>query len=94
MIIGVCTLELQIYGSASLKQKRQVVQSVLDRVRNEFNVSTAEVDHQDSWQLATLAFACVASEGGYVQGLLQRVVDFVDSKRFNLVLLDYHIELF
>ena len=94
MVIGVCTLELRVYGSASLKEKRQVVQSVLDRVRNEFNVSTAEVEHQDSWQLSTLAFSCVGADGGYVQGLLQRVVDFVDSRRFDLVLLDYQIELF
>ena len=94
MVIGVCTLELRVYGSGSLKEKRQVLQSVLDRVRNEFNVSTAEVEHQDSWQLSTLAFSCVGSDGGYVQGLLQRVVDFVDSRRFNVVLLDYQIELF
>ena len=93
MVIGICTIDLQVPESQSLKQKRQVIRSVVARVRNEFNVSVAEVDHQDSWQLATLAVACVSSDAGYVYGLLERVVHYIDSHRFDLVLLDYETEL-
>lgn len=93
MVIGVLTLELQVPDSASLKQKRQVVRSVVARLRNEFNVSVAEVDHLDSWQLATLAVACVSNDGGYAQGLMERVARFVDQGPFDLVLLDYETEL-
>ncbi|MCD6518887.1 MAG: DUF503 domain-containing protein [Anaerolineae bacterium] len=94
MVVGLCTIELQIPESASLKRKRQVLRSVMARVRNEFNVSVAEVDHQDSWQLATLAVACVSSDAGYAHGLLERVVRYIERGHFDLVLLDYETELF
>jgi uncharacterized protein YlxP (DUF503 family) len=93
MVVGICTLSLRIAGSHSLKDKRQVLRSVEARVRNQFNVSIAEVDNQDSWQLATLALACVSSDRAYAHGLLERVVQFVDSGRFDLELLDYEMEL-
>ena len=93
MVIGSLTIELQIPESGSLKQKRQVIRSVLERVRQQFNVSIAEVDHQDSWQLATLAVVCVSGDMAYVQGLMQRVIDFIEGNRFDLILLDYHTEL-
>ncbi len=93
MVIGVCSLELQIPSSVSLKDKRRVIRSVVARVHQEFNVSAAEVDHQDSWQLATLAVACVSSDTAYVQGLLERVVRFVETSHRDLVLLEYETEL-
>jgi len=93
MVIGVCTIELQVPGSASLKDKRRIVKSVIARVRNTYNVSIAEVDHQDSWQLATLAVACVATDPGYAHGLLERVVSSLEEGRQGLVLLNYETEL-
>ncbi|MBN1399748.1 MAG: DUF503 domain-containing protein [Anaerolineae bacterium] len=92
MVVGICTLSLRIAGSRSLKDKRQVLRSIQAKVRNQFNVSIAEVDNQDSWQLATLALACVSSDRGYAHALLERVVQFVDSGRFDLELLDYETE--
>ena len=53
--IGVLTLELRIESSHSLKEKRHVVQSLKDRLRHKFNVSVAEIAHQDLWQRATIA---------------------------------------
>ena len=92
MVVGLCTLDIQVPESGSLKQKRQTVRSVIARVRNEFNVSIAEIDHQDSWQLATLAVACVSSDKQYAQGLLERVVNYIENGHFDLVLLDYQTE--
>ena len=91
MVVGVCTIELQVPSSQSLKDKRQVLRSVKARVRNEFNVAIAEVDHLDSWQLATLGVSCVSSEKAHAQGLLQRVVGHIEG-RFEVVLLDYEVE--
>jgi len=93
MVVGVCTIDVQIPASSSLKHKRRVIRSVVARVRNEFNASIAEVGHQDSWQLATLAVACVSSDAAYAHGLLERVVRFIDNKRFELVLLAYETEM-
>jgi len=93
MVIGACTIALQIPGCVSLKQKRQVLKSVMARVRNEFNVSIAEVGHQDNWQLATLGVVCVSTEAGYVHGLLEHVVHAIENGHFDLILLDYETEL-
>lgn len=93
MIIGVCTIQLQVPASASLKDKRSAIKSFTARVRNAFNVSIAEVGHQDSWQLTTLAVACVATDAEYAHGLLQQVVRTVENGRYELVLLDYEIEM-
>ncbi|MDO8357540.1 MAG: DUF503 domain-containing protein [Nitrospirota bacterium] len=63
IIVGLCTVELFIPGSQSLKDKRQVLLSLKDRLREKFNLSVAEVDGQDLWQKAVLGLACVAKKG-------------------------------
>jgi uncharacterized protein len=93
MIIGLLTIDLQIPASGSLKDKRQVVRSLAQRIRQGYNVSVAEVDHLNSWQLATLAVTCVSNDTAVVQKVMQNVVDFVENQRLDLVLLDYQTEL-
>jgi len=85
-------MDLQLPGSLSLKDKRRVLQALMARIRNEFSVSVAEVDHQDSWQLSTLAVAAVSSDEGCLHTLLQRVAHMVEGMHLDLVLLDYAIE--
>ena len=91
-IVGLCTIDLQVPSSQSLKDKRQIIKSIKARIGNEFNVSIAETDHLSSWQLATLSVTCVSSQKAYVEGMLQRIVDAV-SRCPDLVLLDYEVEL-
>ncbi len=67
-------VEIRIPTSQSLKDRRQVVRSVLDGVRQRFGVSAAEVGGQDTWQRATLGFAVVASEAR----IAEEIVDAVD----------------
>jgi uncharacterized protein len=93
MIIGLLTIDIQIPASGSLKDKRQVVRSLVQRIRQGYNVSVAEVDHLNSWQLATLAVTCVSNDTAVVQKVMQNVVDFVENQRLDLVLLDYQTEL-
>jgi uncharacterized protein len=93
MVVGVCTVELQVPDANSLKEKRGVLQSAIRRVRIKFNVSIAEVGHQDSWQLATVAVACVSTSASYAHGLLEKVVAELETGRQGLVLLNYETEL-
>ncbi len=93
MVVGVCTLELEIPASHSLKDKRHVVKSLTARVRRAFNVSIAEVDSLDAWQHATLGIVCVSSDVNYVRGLLEKVIDNVERYRMDAVIADYSIEL-
>ncbi len=93
MVIGVCTLELNIPAAASLKDKRQVVKSLIARLRNEFNVAVAEVDKLDSWQSAVVGVVTVSSDPEYAHGLLSRVALWIERSRLDCDLVDYEIEL-
>ena len=71
--IGVLTLDLHIEHSHSLKDKRQVIRSLKDRLRAKFNVATAEIDHQDSWQRAVIGVITLSSDRLRVEQVLQSV---------------------
>lgn len=79
MLVGVCTVELWIPESQSLKDKRQVLHSVKDRLRGKFNLSIAEVDGQDLWQKAVLGMACVANDGSHVEQVLEQALNVIKS---------------
>ena len=80
MVVGILTLEIYIPASLSLKDKRKVVKSVLERVRKRFNVSAAETGYQEKWQRAVLAVALVSEKKSFVESSLQKVFDFLDSE--------------
>jgi uncharacterized protein YlxP (DUF503 family) len=71
--VGVLVLELEIFGARSLKEKRLVLKSLLDRLPNRFNVAVAETRHQDLWQRAEIAVATVGSSRAVVEAVLDRV---------------------
>ncbi|MGQ0665911.1 MAG: DUF503 domain-containing protein [Nitrospiraceae bacterium] len=79
MIVGVCTVELFIAESRSLKDKRQVLHSLRDRLQGKFNLSIAEVDGHDLWQKAVLGMACVANERGHVNQVLDQALNLIRS---------------
>jgi len=93
MHIGVCTIELRLPENHSLKGKRSVIKSISTRVSREFNVSIAEVEAQDVWQKAVLGVSCVSSSADYAHGQLERVVQWIETNRPDVLLLDYSIEL-
>jgi uncharacterized protein len=72
-VIAVLTLELHIEHSHSLKDKRQVVKSLKDRLRERFNVSVAEIDGLESWQRSVVAAVTVSSDRTYAEQVLQAV---------------------
>jgi uncharacterized protein YlxP (DUF503 family) len=72
MVVGVLRLTLYIHGAASLKDKRQVLRKVLDRLRSRFNVSVAEVGDNDVWQRAVVGICAVANEHSFVNEVLDK----------------------
>jgi uncharacterized protein YlxP (DUF503 family) len=80
MFIGVLTLELHIHEANSLKEKRMVVNSVLDRIRARFNVSAAQIDHHDLWNRATLAVAVVSNDQVTANRVLNHVRDLAETE--------------
>lgn len=80
MVVGSLRIELHVPASGSLKAKRAELRPILDGVRHRFRVAAAEVDHQDTWQRATLGFAAVSSSPGQVVDVLDEVERFVWSR--------------
>jgi uncharacterized protein YlxP (DUF503 family) len=77
MVVGAARVELHVHGSQSLKEKRGVVRSITQRVRNRFNVSVAEVGGQDTWQIAVLGLAVAANEAPAARRKLEQAIDFI-----------------
>jgi uncharacterized protein YlxP (DUF503 family) len=73
MPIAFLTIELRIEAAHSLKDRRQVLRSVKDRLRARFNVSVAELDPDDAWQRATIGVAAISSSRDYLDGLMKNV---------------------
>ncbi len=93
MVVGLLQVELWIPENGSLKGKRQVVKSLIARLRNSYNVSAAEIGEQDVWQRAVLGIACVSSSREYVHSTLMKVVNSIDSWRLDAEIVDYQIEI-
>ena len=93
MNVGICRIRFRLPENLSLKGKRRVLKSITTRVGNKFNVSVAEVDDQDLWQLATLGISCVSNNKRHANQVLSRVVDFITDSRFEIEILDYEIEI-
>ena len=77
MIVGVCTVELFLSDSRSLKDKRQILLSLKDRLRAKLNLSVAEIDGQDLWQKAVLGLACVANETRHCNQVLDQAINLI-----------------
>lgn len=78
MIVGTAEITLYAPWVHSLKEKRMVVKSILDKVQNRFNVSAAETDMQDVHQTAVLGFACVAGTVSQADSITDHVLDFIE----------------
>jgi uncharacterized protein YlxP (DUF503 family) len=79
MVIGALQVDLFIGGAASLKDKRMVLRSLKDRIRQTFNVAIAEVDDNDKWQAAVLGIVTVSNDKEHANAMLSKVVNFIES---------------
>jgi uncharacterized protein YlxP (DUF503 family) len=73
MPIGLLTLEIHIADAQSLKDKRQVLRSLKDRLRSHFNVAVAELDHQDVWQRSRVGVVSISNDGKHLEESLSAV---------------------
>ena len=92
MIVGLLSVRLRIPESQSLKDKRQVVKSLIARIRNKFNVSASEIGGNDLWQEAVLGMACVGNEKRFINQVLDKILDHIRSVP-TVDLVDFQIEI-
>lgn len=93
MVIGVCRVTLHLPASHSLKDKRQVVRSLLARLRNRFDLAVAEVDDQDRWQIATLGLACVSSSAAVADEVLGQALEYIENVRLDALVTEVAREI-
>ncbi len=93
MVIGVCEITLHLSECHSLKEKRQIVKSILARVRNQFEVAIAEVDENDRWQIAILGITCVSNSSPLASEVLERVRHYIEESRPDIVLSNIESEV-
>lgn len=94
MNIGVCQIELRLPENHSLKGKRQVIKSIIARLQNNYNVSVAEVDNQELWQIATLGISCVSNHRRHADEILANVIRFIIQNYPDLEIVSSEVEVF
>ena len=78
MPVGLLTLELHIPDAQSLKDKRQVLRSLKDKLRRDFNVAVAELEHHDTWQRSVIGVVTLSNDEKHLREVLQKVLDEAD----------------
>jgi len=86
MVIGAGIIDVYIFDSRSLKTKRGILQRIIKRTRNRFNVSIAEVGENDSWKKGRIGFSVVGNDRGYINSKIDKILNFIDSLKLAGVL--------
>ncbi|NLY17715.1 MAG: DUF503 domain-containing protein [Clostridiaceae bacterium] len=92
MVAGILKLTVHIGGMTSLKEKRRVVKSILNKIRVKFNVSAAETGRQDEWNLCEMGFSCVSNEASHADGMLSAIFRFIEFDG-RVEIIDSHYEI-
>jgi uncharacterized protein YlxP (DUF503 family) len=91
MMIGTCLIDLRVPGCRSLKDKRQIIKALKDSIRRKFNVSVAELDHQDTWQRSLMGIAVVSRDARFANQVISKVVNEIEGN-VNVEVIDYRYE--
>ncbi len=79
MVVGALRIEFIMSDNRSLKGKRKVVRSMIDKVKSRFNVAIAEVGSNDKWQKIELGISAVGNDRRHIDSSLNKVLNFLDS---------------
>lgn len=93
MAIGLLTLQVQFPGCKSLKEKRSRLKPLIARLHREFNISIAEMDHQDAWGKYILGCTLISNDTGFTQRSLQSIVHWLNKNWPDILLVEDQIEI-
>ena len=77
MLVGLLTVHIHLQGIDSLKGKRKIVKSLIERLRARFNASVAEIAAQDNKQMAVAGISVVSNNGSHLDEQLDKIVNFI-----------------
>jgi uncharacterized protein YlxP (DUF503 family) len=93
MNVGVCKLKLRLAENLSLKGKRQVIKPIIALIKNKYNVSIAEVEDNDLWQIATLGICFISNDAKYTDEVIASIINFINSGRFEVEIINQEVEI-
>lgn len=93
MNAGVCKFKIHIPDNHSLKEKRRIVKSIMSKLRNQYNISIAEVDDHELWQIATLGMSCISNSNSHVDEIFNNILNFIRQNYPEIEIVDYDIEI-
>lgn len=93
IIIGLCTVEFELPGVHSLKDKRSILKSLLTRMHNQFNVSTAEIDFQDALNASVIAFTTVTTDTRHVNQMISTILNWIEKNYPDALIVNQEIEI-
>ena len=93
MVIGVCQITLHLPECHSLKEKRQIIKSIIARVHNQFGVAVAEVEDNDRWQIATIGVSCVSNSNQHASEVVEHVRNYIEETRPDLIISNTETEI-
>ena len=93
MVIGVCTVEINLHDVHSLKQKRSILKSLMNRLHREFNVSCSEIALHDAWGSAAIGIAVITTAAPHAQRVLDTSVRWIEHNRPDLLVVDHSVEI-
>jgi hypothetical protein len=91
MVVGICKLYILLDEVFSLKQKRRIVKSIIERLKDRFNASIAEIDLNDKWKSAVIGIACVSNDSRHMDSMLSNIIEFVENDG-RVVVIDFSTE--
>ena len=77
MLVGLLIVHIHLHGIDSLKGKRKIIKSLVERLRNRFNASVSEVDAQDNKRLAIVGVSAVSNDGSHLDEQLDKITNFI-----------------
>lgn len=93
MIIGSCKVYLEAEWVFSLKDKRMIVKSLVEKIRHKFNVSVAEIENNDIHKSIVIGIACVTNETSHADSIINNVINFIENNT-DAVIVDVITEIF
>ncbi len=92
MIVGTCEIELIIYEANSLKEKRHVIKSIIERIKSRFNASAAEIDYNDLWNRSVIGIAVVSNKKSLCESMIIKIIDFIDNDE-RVEIINHYVEV-
>ncbi len=93
IIIGLCTVEFELPGVTSLKEKRSILKSLLTRLHNQFNVSTAEIDFNDALNASVIAFTTVTNDTRHANQTISSILNWIEKTYPDALIVNQEIEI-